>query len=171
MTTRNIDIGPVGELIRVYEESWRRNHDEVKECWQFEDRLAVVLSLFDLVHNAHRSWRDGVVTGQRPHRAGDEGLYQEQYRRWLHLSESFLPPLEAFEEKYRVVEGGRELRQYRREARDILEGWQSPVPPLTAHTDRPMTHAQLADQLRRLTRPVTQASVPLDNPPDPDTLT
>ncbi len=171
---------PLGKQLAIYEESWKTDHEEVKKSlWEFEDKLAVGLALFQAIHDRYWTWRDRVIRETEKFDLQEEQSFKERFVWWLRPCKRVMRRLDELETEYGAVEGGREFRRYFREARQILDAWTSPEPQaqemededelledIQAHSARTLSLEQTAKELDQVSRPAAQASVPLKHKPD-----
>ncbi len=173
MTTRAAR-DPLAIHLETYEEAWTTGHEEVKRAlWAFEDRLAVGLGLFEVIHSRYWTWRDRVVSGEDEYTPEDEQSFKERFECWLRPCVEVLKRLENLEPLYGSVAGAGEFRRKCREAAQILASWE----PLVSATEeesepgesgprrvadhglRPLT-LENAAEVERIMRPAPE-SVPL----------
>src|SRR5437773_373968 len=86
---------PLSVHLEAYEEAWRTEHEEVKHAlWAFEDRLAVGLGLFEVIHTRYWTWRDRVISSDEEYTAEDESAFRERFVSWLRPHEQILQRLQ-----------------------------------------------------------------------------
>src|SRR5262245_12136859 len=117
---------PVYRQVEAYEESWKRNHDAVQECWAWEDTIAVGLSTCSLVERADRAWRDRVFRGAEALSDDANTFYRTLYEVWLRVTEAILEEASRLEGDFGSVEGAGELGQAAERVRQRLASWQPP---------------------------------------------
>lgn len=157
---------PLSKHLDVYEESWKPDHEDVKnQLWNFEDQVAVGLALYkSVVHNSYWAWFERVERGTEPYDSIREEEHKRLFEQWVALSEAVIGRLNSLEATYGTVDGGRNLRSTYREALSILEKWESPKAPLRAqsHTARARSAQELAGELNKISHPAENESVPLE---------
>jgi hypothetical protein len=161
---------PLSKHLDMYEESWKPEHEDVKNrLWNFEDQLAVGLALYKSgVHNSYWAWFERVERGTEGYDAVREEEHKALFRQWVGVCEIVIGQLNSLEETYGTVDGGRNLRGTYREAKSILDKWESPKAPLRADTAKGMSAQELAGELNKISHPAEHGSVPLKFPTDYD---
>lgn len=171
----------LGKQLELYEESWKTDHEEVKRVlWRFEDKLAVGLALFKVIHDRYWSWRDRIISGIENYDPEEEQEAKVRFIWWLRPCKAVTRQLDQLEKKYSVVEGGSQFRRFYREAQQILATWTSHEllgqgatrgdewENTLAHTDRALTLEEMAAELGKISQPSEQVNVPLKHRIDYD---
>jgi hypothetical protein len=116
---------PLAVHLESYEEAWTSDHEEVKRVvWTFEDKVAVGLALFDVIHSRYWTWRDRVVRGQEEYAPEYETAFKERFEWWLRPCSKVVKRLEALEAEYGSLAGAGEFRRKFQEALQILASWE-----------------------------------------------
>jgi hypothetical protein len=166
---------PINRQLEAYEEGWKQHHDEAVRCWDFEENLAVGISIFHALVRIDLARRQRVAQGLEEFHAEEDEAMRECFRRWLRLGEKAMTRLRSFEDRFGAVEGATEFRRCHEEAQEIVAEWRPATPkrraepveePIVAHTDRPRNTADLSRALDHLSHPTEKESVPLGFNPD-----
>jgi hypothetical protein len=117
---------PVRRQLEAYEESWKRDHDAVKDCWALESTIAAGIATCSLLERVEHAWRDRVFRGAVEAGAEANDLFRSLFELWLRVTESVLGDTARLERDYGSVEGAAELRQAEERLRKYLDSWQPP---------------------------------------------
>jgi hypothetical protein len=126
MSTVERRHSPVYRQLEAYEESWKRDHDAVRECWAWEDTVAVGIATAALIERVDRVWRDRVFRGVEEYCEDANDFYRALFALWLRVTGEVLAQVGRLEEQFGSVEGATELRQAETRLRAHLSQWQPP---------------------------------------------
>jgi hypothetical protein len=169
----NAETDPIGRQLDTYEESWKSEHEAVKQdLWVFEDTLAVGLALYKVIHGRYWSWRARVHSGKIPYCASVDDDFKTRFAQWLQPCSGVMSRLLELEGRYKEVEGAHQFRSCYHEALQTLRQWSRPelLPqPDPANSpnvvqrasDHPMGHSQLAAEVNKVAPPLSVPSIPL----------
>ena len=145
------DRSPFARQLVVYGEFWKRDHRAAMACRDWEEAIALGLSLFQFHREREEHWREQVYRGVVPFSGQDDEAYRIQLKGWLEVAdEVLLAYLPGLEREFGTVEGAAQLRDGAADARIHLEKW---VPPRITQTIgfREMTLSpEAAEQLDRI---------------------
>jgi hypothetical protein len=126
MTTVERQRSPVYRQLEAYEESWKRDHDAVQDCWAGEDTIAVGIATGALIERVDRSWRERVFRGTEAPSDEANTFYRALFELWLRVTEGVLARATQLEQVFETVQGAVELRQAEGRVREHLARWQPP---------------------------------------------
>jgi len=118
---------PVDHQLEAYEESWTKDHAEALLCRDWEDAIAVGVTIFHLLREREQTWRDRVFRGTLPYTRQEDTDNRARWAEWLDTTNRVLAErLPDLERKFGSVEGAGALRTCAGLAQQILAGWQPP---------------------------------------------
>ncbi len=118
---------PVYRQLEAYEEAWTRDHAEAMACRDWEDAIAIGLSVLRMLQERERVWREQVFRGEVSLTEDDNLDYLLRYANWLDTTrEVVLEMLPGLEERFGTVQGVAELRSCANRVAKIILGWQAP---------------------------------------------
>ncbi len=166
MSTVNKRRSPVFRQLEAYHESWQRDHDQAMACMDWEDAIAVGISIFRMLRDREQAWRDRVFRGAVPFTEEDNLEYRSRFAGWLQTTKEVLAEsVPGMEEEFNGVGGADSLRECVEQAEKILREWQ-PARLSTAVGLREMTlSAEAAAELERILAEAKTS--PPDLPPGP----
>ena len=126
MSTVERRRSPVYRQLEAYEQSWKKDHDAVRECWAWEDTVAVGLSTGSLIERSDHAWRDRVFRGAEAYSDEANAFHRSLFEVWLRVTDSVLRGAEHFEKTYPAVEGLPELRRARERIHKCIFDWRPP---------------------------------------------
>ena len=115
----------VRQVLAVYEDSWKHDHDAVAECWAIEDTIRFGLATYSIIEGECRAWRNRVFRGIEEPSTEANDFYQTIYSGWLEITQCVLVGVEIVERSFEV-EGADRLRESAQTASEVLEDWQPP---------------------------------------------
>jgi hypothetical protein len=116
----DVRFSHIGRHLDVYEEPWQREHDQVKECFRLEDRLAEGVSVFQLISRIDENWHTHVSKNPSDYDADVEKAIARLYERWLRAAKADLEQIELMEGRYGTVQGADEFQRCCSEAEGLL---------------------------------------------------
>lgn len=120
-------IGPVRRQLDTYEESWKRDHAAIQECWACEDLIHIGRSVGLILERFDRSWRDRVFRGVDEYLETDDELIRSSFELWLTVSTAILRWASRLEAAYGSVEGATEIREMIERVKGHFDRWQPPT--------------------------------------------
>lgn len=165
---------PISRQLEAYEDGWKTDHDEAMRCWDFEENLAVGISIFRALVQLDVNRRQRIAQGVEELSAEEDQAMLAWFQWWLRPRDQALARLRALEEKFDTLSRAAEFRHCCEEAEEIVAEWRPAAPGLAAdqmqkivaHTSEAHTPASLARILDHVSRPAEQDSVPLGFNPD-----
>ncbi len=164
--------GPLTRQLEAYEEGWKKDHDQAMLCRDFEEFLAIGVAVFRALVQVDSTRRQRAASGLEAPSPEDDGEMLDYFRRWLEMGKKAMEDLRSFEDQFTAVDGAAEFRRCFREAGEIVAEWIPAVKKpaqegcIVAHTERPMTAAEMAQALDRVSKPAQRESEPLPFNPD-----
>ncbi len=118
---------PVYRQLEAYGESWKQDHSEAMACRDWEDAIAVGISIFRMIREREQAWRDQVFRGVIPCSEDDYFDHLGRFASWLDTTNEVLAQiLPELEKRFGAVEGSTELRACAELVEKILREWQPP---------------------------------------------
>jgi hypothetical protein len=161
--------------LAAYEEGWQREHDEAMRCRDFEENLAVGVGIFRALVQVDVCRRQRVASGLEKENAQEDDDMLECFKWWLRSGRQALEQLRHFEGKFGTVDGAVAFRECCQETQEIVSEWRRAAlqragageqRALIAHTNQPLSTAEMAQALDKVSRPTAEESVPLGFNPD-----
>jgi hypothetical protein len=118
---------PIERQIEVYEEEWKRDHQEVMHCSDLEEVLAVGIGIYTALEHINAVWRANISRGIDEYRAEDGQAIQGMFQRWLQVCEQAMPQIAFCEERFGSVELAGAFRDCQQRAQQTLAHWVAPV--------------------------------------------
>jgi hypothetical protein len=109
------------------EEPWKAAAREAEGVYHYERALGMVISLFDIVAELNKSWRDAVYRAAEPFDRQKESFIKHLIARWRDLANAFMRTADFHERGYEI-ERAAELQRCRDTAEETLAKWVSPRP-------------------------------------------
>jgi hypothetical protein len=127
MNTIERRLSPVNRQLEAYGEFRNRDHQEAMNCRDWEDAIAVGLSVFRMIQEREGAWRSQVFRGVVPFSDADDRDFRARFESWLDTTKEFaneiLPKLKS---RYSTVEGSDELLEQANIASDVIKNWAPP---------------------------------------------
>jgi len=126
------DRSPFARQLAAYGEFWKNEHQAAMNCRDWEEAIALGISLYDFHRQREEHWREQVYRGVVPCSDRDDEAFRQQLRGWLEVADEVLSDcLPGLEREFGIVEGALQLRDATANARIHLEKW---VPPRITQT-------------------------------------
>jgi hypothetical protein len=161
---------PVYRQVEAYEESWKRDHDAVAECWGWEDTIAVGISTGSLIERVERSWRDRVFRGVEDYCEEANTFFRALLDLWLRITDQVLAEATQLEKTYASVEGAMELREIEERLRNHLSAWQPPRLSMAVGLREMTLTPEAAAELDRLIEEAKKNPPPMPAGPIPQEM-
>ncbi len=127
MDTKERVKSPIRRQVEIYEEAWKQDHDDLRNCWGLEDAISIGLATADVIMRAESAWRSRVFRGVEEHDVEEKNqLFLELYQLWLRVTGNLLGMAAGFEAIYPRVEGAASLRQKEIEFKKRFGEWKTP---------------------------------------------
>jgi hypothetical protein len=127
MSTAERRRSPVHRQLEAYVESWKQDHNEAMACREWEDAIAVGISIFHMLQEREQTWRDQVFRGTIDYSEDDNLDHQSRFANWLDTTKAFLTEiLPDLEKRFGEVEGAPAFHKCAELAEKILQDWQPP---------------------------------------------
>jgi len=117
---------PVYQQVKAYEEAWKKDHDAVRECWDWEDTITVGISTGLLLERVDCAWRDRVFRETEEYCDEANEAYQTLFTVWLRVTDAVLAGVVELESRFGQVDNAEELRQLAARVREHLARWEKP---------------------------------------------
>ena len=118
---------PIERQIEVYEEEWKRDHQEDLRCPELEEVLAVGIGIYSAVEHVNAVWRANISRGIDDFRPEEGQAIQAMFQRWLKVCELAIPQIARYEEHCASVELAGEFRACQQRAQQTISRWVAPV--------------------------------------------
>ncbi len=119
-------LSPAYQQVEAYEETWKRDHDAVRECWAWEDTIAVGISTGSLLERVNHTWRERVFCGTEDFCDDANEFYRTLFTSWLGVTDEVLARAVELKGQFGRADGAEELRQIAERVRDHLKRWERP---------------------------------------------
>jgi hypothetical protein len=121
------DRSPFGRQLVAYGEFWKKDHHAAMNCRDWEEAIALGLSLYQFHREREELWREQVYRGVVPFSDQDDETYRIQLKGWLEVADEVLRDcLPGLEREFGTVEGAAQLRSDAADARIRLDQWSPP---------------------------------------------
>ena len=118
----------VSRQVEAYEETWKKDHDDAKTCWAWEDTVAVGHSTGLLLERVERAWRERVFRGTEDCTEEANETFRALFSTWLDVTDAILQRVAKLQASFVSIEAEKELRQLAERGRDKLSRWEAPRP-------------------------------------------
>lgn len=152
-------MNAIQRQLEVYEESWKKNHDAVQECWAWEGAASVGLATALLIERATQAWRDRVFRGTEEYSEAANAAHREMFESWRRTTQIALKRLEALAAEFGAVEGAVELQQAEKRVSEHLARWQPPGLSAGVKLREMTLDSKSAEELERLLEQPVQHTV------------
>ena len=98
----------IKDQVEAYGESWKREHETVKEVSALEGVITIGRMLFSLLEKLFELWSNAVYRGTVETTVEASELFQGAYRVWLNVVREIVEVAEIFAKKGYLVEGAKE---------------------------------------------------------------
>jgi hypothetical protein len=115
----------VRQVLAVYEDSWKNDHEAVVECWAIEDTIRFGLATYSIIEGDCRAWRSRVFRGVEAPSNEANDFYRAIYSCWIEITRSVLEGVEVVERSFEV-DGADLLRASAGRAGEEVADWQPP---------------------------------------------
>ncbi len=101
-------------------ENWKRDHCEVRQCWEFEDFLEAGVKIFDALSEVDEKYRGRVLAKKIAWDPEIQDVIKRAYGIFADACPPVLDKIKEFEDKFGKIEHAEQFRARCREAHGIL---------------------------------------------------
>lgn len=105
---------------QMYEEGWKKEHNEAVKCLEFEEILVFGVSIYEFLNRLDEMWRLKVHKKQVEHDPKIDEAIERLYEAWLAPCDMVTARLDSFENAGYEVAGAKEFRSACREVKGLL---------------------------------------------------
>ncbi len=150
----------VSRQVEAYEVAWKRDHNAVKECWGWEDTVAVGIATGMLLERVERAWRERVFRGMEDCTEEANATFRALFSTWLDVTDEILQRVAKLQASFAVIDGERELRQLAERVRHHLAQWEAPQLSQAVGLREMTLTPTAANEVRRILHEVPAPAMP-----------
>ena len=113
--------------LNAYVESWQSDHHDAMNCADWEDVIAVGISVFNLLRGQDKFQREMIFRGIVGYSVADSIIFRDCLVSWLQTTRSVLATQIIPLERDYSVNGADELRAQASEVTEYLANWTTPM--------------------------------------------
>lgn len=113
--------------LNAYVESWQTDHHEAMKCADWEDVIAVGISVYNLLRGQDKFQREMIFRGVVGHSVENSMIFRDCLISWLETTRSILATQIIPLERNYTVNGASRLRECASEVADYLANWTPPT--------------------------------------------
>jgi hypothetical protein len=123
MATTRTRFDSAQKHLKLFEDSWKTDHEAAMRCRDFEEYLAEAVMVFGLLDDVSQLRREYIYRGLEEPNAEIDATEKDLYGRWLAMVEDDICNLETLQQSFGVVEGADKFWACIQKTRSFLQTW------------------------------------------------
>lgn len=113
-------VNTVRRMMTNFSEGWKKDHDQVRACWELEDQAQILIGLFRMMTDLEARLQNRAIRGAIASDGGFIGEMDELYGVWIAVAEDRLAAIRDLVTEEYAVDGSEELARIVEECKAMM---------------------------------------------------